>query len=124
MNTRDIAEEYRLTYWAGVMQERQASGLNVKEFCKTAGFHSNTYFYWQRKLREAASEAVLSKPNQEHSELKNSLVPSSWAVYETVEPKTPGKTLVVEIGGYRIEVEPEVDQELLAKVCRVLKSIC
>jgi len=54
MNTRKIAAEYRLTQWAGIIRERQESGLNVKAFCEAKGFHENIYFYWQRKLREAA----------------------------------------------------------------------
>jgi hypothetical protein len=54
MNTREIAAEYRLSHWAGIMRERSESGLSVRAFCKNAGFHENIYFYWQRKLREAA----------------------------------------------------------------------
>ena len=58
MNTRDIAAEYRLTHWAQIMRERIESRLNVKAFCKKAGIHENTYFYWQRKLRGAACEQL------------------------------------------------------------------
>ena len=53
METRKIAAEYRLTHWAGIMSKRQESGLSIKAFCENAGIHENTYFYWQRKLREA-----------------------------------------------------------------------
>ena len=55
-NTREIAKEYRLSHWAGIMQERSQSGLSVKAFCRKMGICGNTYFYWQRKLREAACE--------------------------------------------------------------------
>ena len=54
MNTRKIAVEYRLSHWANIMQKRSESGLSVREFCEQEGFHENIYFYWQRKLREAA----------------------------------------------------------------------
>ena len=67
MNTREIAEEYRLSYWAGIMQERKESGLSVRAFCKNSGFHENNYFYWQRKLREAACEEmarIQDSPNE------------------------------------------------------------
>ena len=66
MNTRGLAEEYRLSHWAGIMQERKESGLSIREFCKGAGFHENNYFYWQRKLREATCEElarIQSKPD-------------------------------------------------------------
>ena len=58
MNTREIAAEYRLAHWAQVMQNREASGLSVRAYCKQAGFHENNYFYWQRKLREASCEEL------------------------------------------------------------------
>ena len=58
MNTNDIAAEYRLSHWAGIVREREESGLSIKQFCKNAGFHENRYFYWQKKLREAACEEL------------------------------------------------------------------
>jgi hypothetical protein len=58
MNTREIAKEYRLSHWAGIIQDRQESGLSVKTYCENAGIHTNNYFYWQRKLREAACEEL------------------------------------------------------------------
>ena len=56
MNTREIASEYRLAHWAKIMRERIESGASIKAFCKKIGIHENTYFYWQKKLREAACE--------------------------------------------------------------------
>ena len=59
MNTNAIAKELRLSHWAAIMRERNASGLSIKAFCEKAGFHENNYFYWQRKLREAACANLL-----------------------------------------------------------------
>ena len=60
-NTREIAKEYRLSHWAQVMQERVTSGMSVKEYCKHIGICGNTYFYWQRRLREAACGQVIEE---------------------------------------------------------------
>lgn len=54
MNTREIAVEYRLSHWAQIMRDRSQSGQSIRSYCKSAGIHENVYFYWQRKLREAA----------------------------------------------------------------------
>jgi len=56
MNTKDYTAEYRLTHWARIMRERKESGLSVRAYCEQAGFHENTYFYWQKRLRETACE--------------------------------------------------------------------
>jgi hypothetical protein len=28
--------------------------VSIREYCEDSGIHENTYFYWQRKLRESA----------------------------------------------------------------------
>ena len=118
MNTRDIAEEYRLTHWAQIMRERQESELSIKAYCKQQGFHENVYYYWQRKLREAAcTELAVRGKNQE-----TSLVPGGWAKLETVTAPL-NAAVRIEINGCRVEVTTNTDPELLAKVCRTLKSL-
>jgi len=58
INTREIAEEYRLSHWAQVMQDRVQSGLSITAYCKQIGLCGNTYYYWQRRLREAACDQL------------------------------------------------------------------
>jgi putative transposase len=125
LNTRKIAEEYRLTHWAGIMQERASSGLNIKEYCKQIGVCQNTYFYWQRRVRAAACQelSVMAK-NEIIQSSKDSIVPSGWAVCETVESEISEKPITIEIGKFRIAAAPDVDSEHLSKVCRALLSLC
>lgn len=59
MSTKKLTADLRLAHWAQVMRERTESGLNVKTYCERAGLHTNTYFYWQKKLREVASEQFM-----------------------------------------------------------------
>ena len=117
MNTRDIASEYRLTQWAQITRERADRGLSVKAYCKEIGIHENTYFYWQRKLREAAcSEIQPTGTEGKH------LVPNGWALCVKGEP-TLVQGLTIEVGGCRITVGTETDPALLTKVCRALKEL-
>ncbi len=60
MNTKEIATEYRLTHWAGIMRERSERGLIIRDYCKQSGFHENVYYYCQRKLKEAGAEKIKS----------------------------------------------------------------
>ena len=34
MNTQKVAEEYRLSQWAQVIQAQQESGQSIKDFCE------------------------------------------------------------------------------------------
>jgi len=124
MNTNEIAKEYRLAHWAQLMQERKEKGLSIKAFCLAEGFHENVYFYWQRKLREASCEALLSNRQDESADTDTALVPSGWAICKTAESKDESTPITVEINGYRVHISESVDMGLLANVCRMLKSSC
>jgi len=125
MKTREIAAAYRLTHWAGIIRRRIETGQNIREFCKSEGIHENTYFYWQKKLREAAAEKLqLPQANG----IENKAIPGGWALCalpgteSSAEPKE--KSIYIEIGKCRIKATAETDMETLVKVCGALVKIC
>ena len=115
MNTRYIAEEYRLSHWAGIMQARKESGLSIKAYCLSAGFHANVYYYWQRKLREAACRDMLSIKEP----APQTMVPSGWtAVSEAIlEPSTESSAVTIEIGKFRVSAGKDTRRNSLKKSC-------
>ena len=122
VDTRKIAKELRLSHWAGIIRERKHSGLSVIEWCKNNDISQKTYYYWQRKVREAMCGELLA---QQSSESAVADVPPSqtWAVCE-VAPANEGKTLPIEINGCRVLASADTDAELLARTCKVLISLC
>jgi len=125
MNTREIAKGYRLSHWAEIMHERNASGKSIREYCKSAKIGENVYYYWQRKLREAACNELAAMAQESTAGTSaQSLVPNGWAVCESGVESSKRGALTVEIGKYRVVVEADTDAELLLKVCRTLMSLC
>jgi len=121
MNTREIATGLRLAHWAQIMQERVASGLSIKAYCKANGIGANTYFYWQKKLRSAAAQQLAASAQPE----RQALVPSGWAaVTEEIAVREQTSGLTLRVGGAEIEVRQGFDETLLASVCRALSSQC
>ena len=125
MDTRKAAAEYRMASWMELMRERSDTGETIKGFCERRGISRQSFFYWQRKLREIAVKQVV----KETSEQSKSLVPNGWAQVSTAkdEPSAEGEvesTLLIEIGSYRMLVSESTDAALLEKVCRVLAATC
>ncbi len=128
MKTREIAKAYRLSQWSQALQERVATGESIKAFCQSRGVSRNTYFYWQRKLREAASSKL---SNLQEAEEK-SLIPRGWAVCTpqesaiALEEQTvaTSNSVTIEIGKCRMKVTADTDPGLIAKACRLLISLC
>jgi len=115
MNMKEIATEFRLGHWAQILQDRAASGMSIKGYCKEKGIAVNVYFYWQKKLREAAAQqlAIASEPGSQ------ALTPMGWATVQEIEPKQSGG-LTLRIGGAEIELHQGYDEALLASVIKTL----
>jgi putative transposase len=119
MDTREVAAEYRMAQWTQTIQARVQSGQSIKEFCASEGISRNAYFYWQRKLREAACIGHMTMQNCE-----NGLVPNGWRQLAETDPATVAAgALTVEVSGCHITATAETDLELLAKVCQALRSL-
>jgi putative transposase len=115
MDTRKIAAEYRLSQWMNVIREQQNSGQSIKEFCQDRGISRNSYFYWRRKLREAAC-MELSK-----IESGNVDIPKGWV--KLSQSQEVQSALDIEVSGCRITVNENTDLELLKRVCRILRVL-
>ncbi|MGI6526233.1 MAG: IS66 family insertion sequence element accessory protein TnpA [Caldicoprobacterales bacterium] len=116
MDTQKVTAKYRMSQWMQIIKRRQESGLNIKEFCESTGISRHSYFYWQRKLREATC-AELSK-----AEESTKLVPTGWTQLVPTQEEVKS-TLDIEVSGFHITVNAQTDPELLKKVCHMLRSL-
>lgn len=117
MDTRKVATEYRMAQWAPPLQACQASGQSIGEYCEATGISKNTYFYWQRKLREAACTELAAR------EEGAQVVPNGWA--RLAVPSTTGAAacVAIEVSRCRVVATEETSPELLVKVCRALRAL-
>ena len=53
-----MRSEFRLQQWAQVVRECNTSGLSNREFCRQHQIAEKTYYYWVRRLRQAAASQV------------------------------------------------------------------
>ena len=121
INTNEIAKEYRLSHWAQVLQQRTDNGMSIREYCIDIGISENTFYYWQRRVRQAACELLLPTVQME---IAKPSVPAGWALAEPEKEQIGDSTVIIEIGSYQVRVAADTDMELLTKVCRMLVSIC
>jgi len=117
MNTREVAKEYRFSHWTQIMQERSASGMSIRAYCQTAGICEKVYYYWQRKLREAACKE-LAVPG--FTEVR---VAEPRARIGVMEASQPGE-LRIKAGGVQITANSKYPANKLAALLRELKRPC
>jgi hypothetical protein len=129
MNTREIASEHRLSHWAQIMQERQARGVSIKEYCRQIGIGANTYFYWQKKLRESAAESLLCQGTKGS---QCGLAKAGFAEVKLSDNRMPAAgaagnqtgTLRIEVPGMSIAADGSYPTEKLAELLRKLVRPC
>jgi len=126
IKTREIAEEYRLSHWARIMQEHADSGLSIKAYCKQIGICGNTYFYWQRRVRAAACEQLALSVSEKSkmpvpgfTEVRVAPV-APLALSETA----PSSQLRIEIGSIQMTADSTYPPDQLAGLLRELVRPC
>ena len=53
-----LRTEYRLQQWARIVDECAKSGMSNRAYCAEHGIAEKSYYYWLRRLREAAADAM------------------------------------------------------------------
>lgn len=115
MNTQKITQEYRKSQWMQIIQNRLDSGQTIKDFCESTGITKHTYYYWQRKLREAACTELMPVGEPTNP------VPNGWM--QVPQTQKTSSSLDVEVSGCRITVNSDTDPELLINICCMLRSL-
>ena len=54
MNAKNMKREYNLKQWHLIVQDCRNSGMKVDDWCKQNDVNRNSYYYWYKKIREAA----------------------------------------------------------------------
>jgi len=124
MDTRRLAAEYRLSHWAQIIRDHRESGLSIKDYCEAADIPLNSYYYWQRKLRESACVELRSAEREVSIKSEQPLASSGWVVYNPGKTENIDSSVLVEIGSCRLTATTDTDMVLLSKVCRVLVGLC
>ena len=114
MNTREFTKNYRASQWLEVIKDRQNSGLSVKDYCQKMDLSKTQYYYWQKKIREAACESIVGDNKT------SAIIPNGWA--KLISTNSADETLKINIAGCQIEVDSNTDLELLKRVCYLLRD--
>jgi transposase-like protein len=115
------------------MRERSESGQTVKQWCKKNGILEKTYYYWQRKLREAACEAIGSHRTTGQNQLtlpvfkevqliKNRDTQLSESQEES--GSTEFRPLTIEMNGLRITASQGYPPDQLTYIVQELMRTC
>ena len=131
VNTREVAAGYRLSHWAEKVRRRAESGSSIRAYCKQIGICENTYFCWQRKLRETACEELNKNEPGQRSETQPRFVgiriaeqPVMPVLSSPSGASSQPSQLHIKAAGVEITADSTYPAEQLATLLRELKRPC
>ena len=116
--------DQKLRLWISRIQECRSSGITVEAWCKQQGFSSKNYYYWMRKIKREAFEAL---PAERKPTAKMQPV-----VYEAPFAEIPIGTVsenttavcCIRLGNAVLEVNSGADSVTIENVLRAIKNLC
>lgn len=113
-----VKNQYRLEHWSQLIQERQSSGMKIDDWCKANGITRDAYYYWLRKIRKNACQALsLANPENNHT-----------AAFKKLEIQSPAAgtqaAVIIHLPAATVEIQNGASQQTVEAVLLALKSIC
>ncbi|MDR7815161.1 IS66 family insertion sequence element accessory protein TnpA [Lacrimispora sp.] len=113
MNTRLATNQIRLSEWTRIIKDRCQSGLKVDEYCEQHQLSRHAYYYWLRKVKEAA---LIHNSFVELPALQEKTVPATTSENHFIYQMT------VTIGNTVLGVSESTPMELLSRVLEVVRN--
>ena len=107
-----VEEEDKAGYWRRQIRAWRRCGGTQVDFCRRHGLSKHKFIYWKSKLAEAGEESL-------------ALVEIPQAVVCAADSgpwPEPGRSAVIAIGRYRVEVPPRYPRSGLSTILDELES--
>lgn len=121
MNTREVTHNYRMNQWTEIIKECRSSGQTVSSWCAEHNINPKSYYYWLRRVREAACEALPSL-----SDGNDAIVPVNFSIDAARRiPKnqeaSPG--ILLRFGSVTLELYNNTSPALIENTIKALQNV-
>lgn len=112
-----VKTKYRQDQWKKLIKECQSSGLQVNEWCEKNQVSRSADYYWLRKIREKACEAMLPVIPEQNKSI-------AFAKIELQPNRPTSFVITIHLSGDTLEVRDGTSQQTIESVLLALKKIC
>ena len=122
-----ITHEMRLKNWTHVVEEcnNRQQGVTVKQWLHDNDINEKVYYYWLRRVRQAAYDQMKAEQTGELTFVPNNKV--SYAEI-TLTGNASSRTLnapaaVISAGNISIDISEQASEEFLIRLMRAMKHV-
>jgi hypothetical protein len=126
MDVQKVTHEIRLQQWIGIIKECRGSGKSVRSWCEENGISEKSYFYWQRRIREAACQELTTHQEQQVKKAEPSQANApAFAECRIPEDYPVGVTAVtIRLNGAVVEIHHGAETSVVESILHALRAPC
>lgn len=109
MDTKLATYNYRIQQWSQIIHDRAQSGLKVDEYCELHNLSRHKYYYWLKRVREAAISTT-SQPTEDTIEFVEI---SSMSERAELYPSTNDIAARLCLGNHEITITNQASSEFI-----------
>lgn len=121
MNTREVANQYRFNKWTEIIRECRSSGQTISSWCADHDINPKTYYYWLKRVRTAACEALpsLGSPNNPIVPVN---IPLPTARTHSIDQEVLSD-IIIRFGDITLEIRNHASTTLIENTLRALQNV-
>ena len=114
-----MTSKIRKQNWIKIIEERNSSGLSVKEWCFQNDINETSYYYWLKKIR---SSIINESSEQEATFVPLIPIKQKKSCAVDVPDYKAGSMIVIKSGDVIIELGNNATEEMILNLVKVLKN--
>jgi transposase-like protein len=121
LEIREVTHNYRLSKWTEIIRECRSSGQTVVSWCSEHNINEKSYYYWLKRVRTAACEALpATNPKS------NSIVPieiTSLSPRSKTVDRRASADITLNFGSITLELHNTASSALIENTLRALQNV-
>lgn len=125
MDTKEVKRQYRLNQWIEIIRQCRGSGQTVAAWCGENNINPKRYYYWLRRVRMAACEALPIRASEQEASIVPVTLTASLLKANPVPPSMAGSPapLLLRLGSAIVEMRNDASPELIAHTLKALADV-
>jgi len=113
-----VKNKFRQEQWEKLIADCQSSGLKVDDWCIKNNISRHAYYYWLRKIRKRACEAILPVIPEQKSQVAFTKIEMQPQPTYSIAP------IIMHLPSATLEIPNETSRQTIEAVLMALKNIC
>lgn len=121
MDIKEATYQYRLNKWTEIVRECRSSGQTITDWCLEHNVSKNSYFYWLKRIRQAACDALPSL-NTGNNQIVPLNIPTDGIGNNPKDQET-SPAMLLHFGSITLELYNNTSAALIENTIRVLQHV-